>query len=247
MEVDIEKLVNDLFKRELLQLKDLIRGLRIPADVFKECWQSGEEMDSANESALEELKKSSDLAMDSSSIKALADLHAQAQARFKRLIDSAPNVRPECINAICGAYGSLQTGVSNASESSLHEMLDFLLEATLGRGMAYALSPVSHDVIQERININRSNIFAAAGSKGANVKNKLSTELKIWAIAEGKKLKGLPAAKARVLMDMLPADLDSKLKNAGDKFKDPERVIREALVKQRNESSTTSQPHATDG
>ena len=245
MEVDIEKVINELFSREMLKLKDLIRGLGIPADVFRECWRAGEEMDFANESAQDECEKNSDLTINSPSIVAQANLHAQAHARFMRLLGSSPNVRQECINAICAAYGTLQTGASIASESSIHEMLDLLLEATTGRGMAYALSPFSQNVIQRRINSDRNIFLAAAGSKGASVKNTLATELKAWAIAEGKKLKGLPTAKARLLMDMLPANLDKKLKEAGDKLKDPQRVIREALVKQRNESSTASQPHVT--
>ena len=245
MEVDIEKLINELFSRELLQLLDLVRRLGIPADVFRECWRAGGQMDRANELAQDEFEKHPDLAIDALVMVELATLHAQAKARLIRLTDSSPKVRPECINAICEAYGTLQTGVAIASESSLHEMLDCLLEATIGRGMAYALSPDSHDVIQERINSGRRNIFVAAGSKGAFAKNALTTELKAWAITEGEKLKGHPAAKARVLMDMLPANLDKKLKEASDKLKDPQRVIREALVKQRNESSTASQPYVT--
>lgn len=78
----------------------------------------------------------------------------------------------------------------------------------------------------------RKQVFSEGGLKGAKVKNALSSELKAWALQEGKKIKGLPAAKARALMRKLPADLLTKLKEAGDKLKDPERVIREALAAQ---------------
>ncbi len=88
--------------------------------------------------------------------------------------------------------------------------------------------------------------LSVAGAKGGENKNALSNELKNWALKEGKNLKGHPADKARKLMNRLPSDIDEKIKKAGDKFKDPERVIREALAKQRNESSTASQPHVTD-
>ncbi len=89
-------------------------------------------------------------------------------------------------------------------------------------------------------------MLSKAGAKGSEIRHALSNELKNWALKEGKNLKGHPADKARKLMNRLPSDIDEKIKKAGDKFKDPERVIREALVKQRNESSTASQPHVTD-
>lgn len=82
--------------------------------------------------------------------------------------------------------------------------------------------------------------LSVAGKLGAEIKHSLSRELKAWAIPKSKFLTGLPAAKARKLMQMLPSDIDKKLKDAGDKFKDPERVIRDALAAQRKNPDTPS-------
>ena len=92
-----------------------------------------------------------------------------------------------------------------------------------------------------------SKLRSEAGMTGGETRHALSRELKAWALieAEAKKLKGLPADKARELMKMLPDDLSNKLKQAGDKLKDPERVIRDALAVQRNKPITASQPNVT--
>lgn len=82
--------------------------------------------------------------------------------------------------------------------------------------------------------------LAKAGAKGGESRHALSNELKNWAVMEGKKLKGHPADKARELMQRLPPDIEKKLEKAGDKFKDPERVVREALARQRNKPNTFS-------
>lgn len=102
--------------------------------------------------------------------------------------------------------------------------------------------------IKKRINDRETKAkqrLSDAGVKGSEIRHALSKELKDWALMEGKKLKGLPTDKARELMKRLPLSIAEKLREAGDKLKDPERVIRDALAAQRNKAATDSQPHVT--
>lgn len=91
--------------------------------------------------------------------------------------------------------------------------------------------------LNKRINdreIESKKKLSDAGVKGSEIRHAVSKELKDWALMEGKKLKGLPADKARELMKRLPLHIAKKLREAGDKLKDPERVVRDALAAQRN-------------
>ena len=102
--------------------------------------------------------------------------------------------------------------------------------------------------IKKRINDRETKAkkrLSDAGVKGSEIRHALSKELKNWALSEGMKLKGLPTDKARELMKRLPLGIAEKLKEAGDKLKDPERVIRDALAAQRNKVAAASQPHVT--
>ena len=94
------------------------------------------------------------------------------------------------------------------------------------------LCGVSISKLRESVRVKA---LSDGGKKGAKSKHELSNELKDWSLKEAKKLKGSPTAKARQLMKMLPDDLHSRLQDAGEKLRDPERVIRDALMKQRKD------------
>ena len=104
--------------------------------------------------------------------------------------------------------------------------------------------------IEKRIKDREAEVkqrLSKAGEDGAKVRHALSTELKAWALRESRSIKGLPADKARELMKKIPALLSIRLKEAGNRLKDPERVIRDALSAERNKPATGSQPNVTDG
>jgi hypothetical protein len=124
----------------------------------------------------------------------------------------------------------------NAIEAIAHaDRIQF--EGKIRKAVAAEQPAILAAELNKRINdreIKAKKKLSDAGVKGSEIRHALSKELKDWALMEGKKLKGLPTDKARELMKRLPLGIAEKLKEAGDKLKDPERVIRDALAAQRN-------------
>ena len=127
-------------------------------------------------------------------------------------------------------------GTINAIDAITHaDRIQF--EGKIRKAVAAEQPAILAEELNKRINdreIESKKKLSDAGVKGSEIRHAVSKELKDWALMEGKKLKGLPTDKARELMKRLPLHIAEKLREAGDKLKDPERVIRDALAAQRN-------------
>lgn len=200
MDIDIE----ELLKEQIMEYDDLLDDLGIPKGVFQECWQSA--INALPELDLDEVNEN--LESD--------------KAGLMRLIEASPNVRTECISAICLGYGSLQDAIKIDANYPLQERIRDLIWAAMYRGIALTSTPPFQGAIQARVETFRRNNLSESGAKGALVRLQPFAELKSWALKNGENL-GASKDVARRLERQLPTHL-------ADISKDPRRLIYETLL-----------------
>jgi hypothetical protein len=161
---------------------------------------------------------------------------AAAALRLDKLCSFAPNIPRECVQMLSYAFTLLTFLVYDDEFKTIDEkeFLSTLMTATHAAGMGEALlpwSPFSFEQANKRF-------LAAAGLKGAEVRNKPYGELKKWALSEAAKLRGSDKEISRKLANKIPAHM-------ADISKEPARFFYEAIREERALKVTGSQPPVT--
>ncbi|SDN51330.1 hypothetical protein [Polaromonas sp. JS666] len=201
---------NDL----LGQLNYLVDNvLKIPAEIFKDHGTSAFTMQLSQ--AAKDLPEAQDGAM-----------YEKASKSFELLCASVPNVPRGALEALSMSYSALTLDYDNSMNTDkLLSRLSMLMAIATGVGKIFGMLP-NASVVDVRSESERRAMLSRAGRLGAEKKNEGTATLKAWALSMASGLRGADRDIARKLILELPAEL-------ADKSKNPERLIYEALLKQR--------------
>lgn len=166
----------------------------------------------------------------------LTEFKAEEALKFDKLCSMAPGIPRACVEKLIYAFQLLTPLVCGDNCKSIDEE-DFALlfmEASRSVGMGEVLLPTLPFSEAEK---NRR-LFAEAGLKGAEIRHKPYRALIGWALAEAAKLRGSDKDISRRLANSIPSHL-------ANVSKEPDRLIYEALRKERASKKASRGPPVT--
>ena len=162
MNIDFE----ELLRAEMEDFDWTLDEIGISKEIFKECWQSIDEMELLDVQLNDLCKEDETLTEDSPAVLELIKLWDLSRAKLDRLEIACQNVPYVCLNALRLSYKELQAALDFDSTGKIKAFI----YAAEHRGTAMTFGKNFKSVMQVELDKPRRNILSKAGAKGALVR-----------------------------------------------------------------------------